>query len=352
MEKLENKNSYFLLINLSGWLFLFALIYMLYGQGGIGDLRTFFGIGLTYLIGFFLSIILRYIYKRINIKSKSLLYLGFTIIILSTVFAHLWYWSDTILTYYLIRNDILNNLTFLRGEGATVSRIPIFAAWSGLYFIIKIWYQWNQEKERANKADLLAHKAQLQMLRYQLNPHFLFNALNTIRALVEEDKEKAKEIITRLSEFLRYSLLSRNALRVPLREELEAIRHYFDIQKIRYEEKLVVNFYVDKEAEDFPVLSFLIYPLIENAVKYGMKTSRLPVEIELRASMSEDELTVIVSNTGVWLTDSEKPDEIDKGTGTGIENVKQRLKNEFEGRHEFEIQEKEGKVFVKIKIKK
>jgi LytS/YehU family sensor histidine kinase len=81
-----------------------------------------------------------------------------------------------------------------------------FMMWSILYFVINFWLEWRREQERAVKATLLAQKAQLQMLRYQLNPHFLFNALNSVRALVDENQESARAMITELAEFLRYSL--------------------------------------------------------------------------------------------------------------------------------------------------
>jgi LytS/YehU family sensor histidine kinase len=159
-----------------------------------------------------------------------------------------------------------------------VLRVPVFVAWSGLYFVIRLWNDLVIEKEHAEKADLLAQKAQLQMLRYQLNPHFLFNALNTIRALVEEDKDNAKKIITELSEFLRYSLVSKNNLMVDFSDELDAIMHYIEIQKIRYEEKLEVFIDIQPGTEKFKILSFLIYPLVENAVKYGMKQVNCPLK--------------------------------------------------------------------------
>ena len=103
--------------------------------------------------------------------------------------------------------------------------------WSILYFGIKYGNEWILEKERADKANLLAQSAQLQMLRYQLNPHFLFNSLNSIRALINEDQKASKEMVTELAEFLRYSLTSKDFANVPLREEIEAIQHYLSLEK-------------------------------------------------------------------------------------------------------------------------
>ncbi len=204
-----------------------------------------------------------------------------------------------------------------------------------------------EQKERAEKADLLAHKAQLQMLRYQLNPHFLFNALNSVRALIESNKNTAKDVITELSEFLRYSLISRNMSNVPLKDEIEAIKHYFTIQKIRYEERLEVNFDIKPDADEFPVLSFLVHPIIENAVKYGMETSPMPLKIGISARVDGNKLILDVSNSGRWV---EKSGNNNSGTGTGLENVQQRLENAFPGHHKFEIIKNSDSVHVRIEI--
>jgi LytS/YehU family sensor histidine kinase len=167
---------------------------------------------------------------------------------------------------------------------------------------------------------------------------------------VEADKETAKQIITELSEFLRYSLISMNLHDVPLKDEIEAIKHYFAIQQIRYEEKLQVNYNIQQEAEEFPVLSFLVYPVIENAVKYGMQTSPMPLRIDMKARVENNKLIISVSNTGRWVESPEMANHDETGTGTGLENVKQRLENAFPGSHSFEIIKGDSIVTVRIEI--
>ena len=149
---------------------------------------------------------------------------------------------------------------------------------------------------------------------------------------------------------MRYSLISMNLYDVPLKDEIEAIKHYFAIQQIRYEERLLVNYNIQQEAEEFPVLSFLVYPVIENAVKYGMQTSTMPLKIEMNARVENNKLTIDINNSGRWV---DKPDSAireETGTGTGLENVKQRLENAFPGNHNFEILKGENSVTVKIEI--
>ena len=196
---------------------------------------------------------------------------------------------------------------------------------------------------------MLAKRSQLQMLRYQLNPHFLFNALNSVRALIEENEEQAKNMITELSEFLRYSLMNNNHADIPLKHEIEALRHYFSIEKKRYEDKLDIDFDIEPEAEDYPVISFLIHPLAENAIKYGMRTSSMPLKIRIKAKVQENRLKLMVCNTGRWL-ESGNDKNRGQSTGTGLENVKQRLENAFPHHHHFKIHKTRDQVHVLMEI--
>ena len=197
----------------------------------------------------------------------------------------------------------------------------------------------------------MAQSAQLQMLRYQLNPHFLFNAMNSIRALIDEDENKAREMITELSEFLRYSLDSKHYSDIPLKNEIEAIQHYFAIQKKRYEDKLEVFYDIEPQAGEYPVLSFLVHPLVENAIKYGMRTSSMPLIIHLRAKVLDDTLRIEVINTGRWIEPAGPEAQMTEGTRTGMDNVLRRLENAFPNRHRFEAVEEEGRVRVQLEIR-
>lgn len=207
------------------------------------------------------------------------------------------------------------------------------------------------QKERTEKAKALAQAAQLQMLRYRMNPHFLFNSLNSIRALISENKLSAKSMVTELSEYLRYSLVSRNHETVPLKEEMDSVRHCFNIQKMRYENKLEVSFDIDPAAEEFPIISYLLHPLAENSVKHGMRTSPMPLTIHLQAKIREGMLTIEVCNTGKWLEPVQQEKHMYASTGTGLDNVRRRLENAFPNRHLFEVFEKEEKVHVQLEIR-
>jgi len=305
---------------------------------------------LSYLIfcfaGIMLTWALRYLYRYIYIKQYSFILVA-GIVALSTIIlsiAHLFIARQlSSLLIGAVYNSILHPFLV-----SVIWNMPVFFSWSVLYFGIKYWKKSVFEHERAEKANLLAQSAQLQMLRYQLNPHFLFNSLNSIWALIDEDKKASKNMVSELAEFLRYSLMSKNYSGVPLQQEIEAIRHYLSIEKKRFEEKLEVEFDIDQEAEDFPVLSFILNPLVENAIKYGMRTSALPLKIAIRAKVNGHSLTLQVVNSGKWVVPVEKDNE--GGTGTGLQNIRLRLENAFPGKAGFDIGEFENRVMATISI--
>lgn len=220
----------------------------------------------------------------------------------------------------------------------------LLGLFSGIYFAIDHWLQADEQREKARKATALAQQAQLQMLRYQINPHFLFNALNAIRAMILENPLRAREITTELSEFLRYSL-DGCGTESTVDAEIAAIENYLAIQRIRFERKLEVTMDVDAAARGCTVPCFLIHPLVENAVKYGMDTSPMPLRLEIRVAHQDGDLIIRVSNTGRLVPQPES-----HGTGTGLRNVGQRLSLTFPGRHTLSLVERNGWVHAEIRV--
>jgi two-component system LytT family sensor kinase len=152
--------------------------------------------------------------------------------------------------------------------------------------------------------------------------------LNSVRALVDEDTRNAKTMITELSEFLRYSLMSRNKPIVSLKDELDAIRLYLSIEQQRYEDKLQVTYDIDHQSEDVPVPSFLIQPIVEHALRCGMQTSAMPLRLKIQSSLINSRLKVTVLHSGCDIPTN--------GNGTqesGLEQVDTRLKELFPDRY-------------------
>lgn len=165
----------------------------------------------------------------------------------------------------------------------------------------------------------LAH-ARLDALRMQLNPHFLFNTLHAVSALVERDPGGVRKMIARLSELLRYTLDSRGAEEVPLREELAFLQRYFDIMAVRFQGRLRVKTSVDEAALDARVPNFILQPLVENALEHGVSRASGEAEIEIRARRDGDRLVVSVHDRGPGL--DANASELG---GVGLANTRERL---------------------------
>jgi two-component system, LytTR family, sensor kinase len=303
------------------------------------------------LVGFFATALLRLYYRRMKYHVVN-----FTVIIIKTLLASmipafLYYLSTALFWILLMPSDktysLLKTAVFISNF---MNILPIFLGWSFLYFVIKFWLDWESEKEKAEKASSLAQYAQFQMLKYQLSPHFLFNSLNSVRALIDEDEKNAKEMITEISEFLRYSLLNNNKQDVLLKEELDAIKHYLSIEKKRYENKLEVLYDIDKSSEDCKVLSFIVHPLIENAIKFGMQSTNMPLKIKIKSSFLNNILKIEVINSGKLIDHSNSENIEALFSGAGLENVKARLSNAFSDNHKFSLFEEDGTVHAVLEI--
>lgn len=195
----------------------------------------------------------------------------------------------------------------------------------------------------------LSQQLHLQMLRYQLNPHFLFNALISTRVLVYEDQDSAAEVLTKLSEYLRY-LLANNGVFVSLEEELKAAKHYLDIEKVRFKNKLSITTSINTDNKDISIPALILQPLLENAMKYGMKTSPKPLKIELSVSIEDDLLKLSVSNSGHWVTKKENNIPESDSLGIGLRNIRWRLNQLYPNHNCFFVKEENQKVTVLIQI--
>jgi two-component system, LytTR family, sensor kinase len=233
--------------------------------------------------------------------------------------------------------------------GGAINASAVFLAWSACYLAIHTYQALEKEKRDTLRANALAHQAQLEMLRSQVNPHFLFNALNSVHALVRENPERAQLAVEELADFLRYSLARSKVFKVPLSEEIEILERYLALEKIRFEEKLSVTVDVQPPAREIRVPGFLLHPLLENAIKYGMQTSPMPLQIRVTAVQHGTSLCLSIANTGRWVA----PDEgilHGSGTGLGLKMVQQRLEQAYPGHFEFESRQVNGWVENSIVI--
>jgi two-component system, LytTR family, sensor kinase len=208
--------------------------------------------------------------------------------------------------------------------GGALSTAYLLLCWSGLYFGIKFYESKRQQEEAMLKAVALAQEAQLKMLRYQLNPHFLFNTLNAISTLIlDNQNRKANHAVARLSEFLRYTLDQDPMKKVTLRQEIEALNLYLGTERLRFGERLRLEYAIEEEALDALVPSLLLQPLLENSLKYAVSAREQGGMVRIEGRTREGLLELSVIDDGPGLPAGPPPSD---RRGVGLANTRERLK--------------------------
>ena len=211
----------------------------------------------------------------------------------------------------------------------------LLAAWSALYYAINYFVRAEEQADQMLRLEAQATSAQLTMLRYQLNPHFLFNTLNSISTLVLlKQTEQANAMLSRLSSFLRFTLINEAEAKVPLTQEIETLKLYLDIEKMRFEERLRANFEIDPAASNALVPSLLLQPLVENAIKYAVTPKEEGADISISAQLVGQKLRIIVSDTGPGLQPGYQDHSL--STGVGMANTRERLSQAYGDDQRFE----------------
>ncbi len=226
--------------------------------------------------------------------------------------------------------------------GAMYIDATSLAAWSALYFAINYFLQLEEQNDRVLRLEAQAASAQLAMLRYQLNPHFLFNTLNSISTLVLlKQAEPANAMLSRLSAFLRYTLANEPTAQVTLAQEIETLKLYLDIEKMRFEDRLRPHFAIDPAVARARLPSLLLQPLIENAIKYAVTPQEDGADITISAQLAGQNVRITVSDTGAGLS-GERTDPTTgvatESTGVGLANIRDRLAQAFGDQHRFDAQ--------------
>ncbi len=217
--------------------------------------------------------------------------------------------------------------------GAIILDFSILAAWSALYYGINYYLLLEEEIDQRLRLESQASTAQLAMLRYQLNPHFLFNTLNSISTLVLlKQTERANAMLSRLSSFLRYTLVNEPTAKVTLVQEVETLTLYLEIEKMRFEERLRPHFKIDGDTIGARLPSLLLQPLIENAIKYAVTSSEHGADIWLTARREGRAVRIEVADSGPGPGGA----TVDaQSTGVGLANIQDRLAQAYGPAHGF-----------------
>lgn len=221
----------------------------------------------------------------------------------------------------------------------------LYLAWSSGYFWLKAERQARLKSEQSALAKTAARKSELQMLRFQLDPHFLFNTLNGIASEIPGNPASASRMVGELASYLRYSLDRRSELITSLEEELDATKAYLNIQKARFGDKLQTSITAAPATRQILVPSFLLQPLVENAFKHGFDQVPAPWSLCVGAEVEEGRLKIEVRNTN-QPANSKQGDK----SGTGLGLIRQRLQLHYPGRHHFHLQQAEGWTVATVEL--
>lgn len=247
------------------------------------------------------------------------------------------------LTAYLFQTDTLNAADFLV---RTFNWTVLFLLWSVIYFGFNFFSRYRQAEIQNLQWQAAKNEIELNKLKSQLNPHFLFNSLNTIRALIDESPVKAKQSVTGLAEILRKTLYMGEKKTVPFGDELQLVKTYLDLEKMRYEERLTVKYDICRGCEHHKIPALMLQTLVENAVKHGISKLAAGGTISLSARFNGGDLVVEVVNPGRWVEGGS--DQNDENKGFGLPNSIERLKLLYGREDLLKIENKNGWVVTRL----
>jgi len=232
----------------------------------------------------------------------------------------------------------------------TYVAFTVLTGWSALYFGINFYLIVEEQIDQMQHLESQASSAQLAMLRYQLNPHFLFNTLNSISTLVLlKQTERANAMLSRLSSFLRYTLANEPTAHVTVEQEVETLKLYLEIEKMRFEDRLRPQFDVDPRVAKARLPSLLLQPLVENAIKYAVTPQEEGAEICVNVHLDGDRVRIGVSDTGPGLRGEAPRPSL--STSVGLANIRERLVQAYGPDQRFEARTRpEGGFSVEIEI--
>ena len=305
------------------------------------------------ITGFSISLILSVIYRAL-INRRPLITWGVTSVVLAIAVGLYAFVDSWVISLY--RSDSDSSGFAQLFLGVFYLDLTLLGAWSALYYAINFYIQVEEQNDQLIRLEAQATSAQLAMLRYQLNPHFLFNTLNSISTLVLlKQTEPANAMLSRLSSFLRYTLINEPTGRVTVAQEVETLKLYLDIERMRFEERLATEFRIDDDTREALMPSLLLQPLVENAIKYAVSPLEEGAQIIISAQLIGPVLRVTVSDTGPGLQPGTDPSTLFGVTSTtsdstrvGLANIRDRLAQAYGENQRFEIGERPGGGFMVV----
>ncbi|MEO6225386.1 MAG: histidine kinase [Sphingomicrobium sp.] len=325
----DDKNRAFWILQTIGWGGYFFLRSITGFANSMGWMLLVHTLLLT-ATGYSLTLLMASLFRRlIKIQPVWTLVLSlFAVVVASITFSVIETWS---VSTFLRPNFRPVGVEYL---SAILLDFALLAAWTALYYGINYFLLLEEQIDQRERLESQASTAQLAMLRYQLNPHFLFNTLNSISTLVLlKQTERANAMLARLSSFLRYTLANEPTAKVTLAQEVETLKLYLEIEKMRFEDRLRPHFRIEPETIGARLPSLLLQPLIENAIKYAVTPAENGADIWLTAVREGDAVRIEVEDNG----DGQGAGIVaSPSTGVGLANIRDRLSQAYGPAHRFE----------------
>ncbi|NCP65294.1 MAG: sensor histidine kinase [Paraglaciecola sp.] len=332
-EKLvDSRERLFWTLQTAGWCG-FAIVY--YIGSFLADMRSIwiFVIILNAYAGWLVTIPLRYVYRYA--MTLSPLKMLSIVVVSMYIVAVAWAVIKNVNNWEIYKKGYRPDEWYMYFYN-TVDALIVMGCWTGAYFGIKNYQMLLKEKQNVLRASSMAHQAQIKMLRYQLNPHFLFNTLNAISTLIlMKENKTADAMVSRLSDFLRYSLDKDPIKRVPLFQEIKVLELYLDIEKVRFEDRLQVDWDIQDKAKMALVPSLILQPIIENSIKYAIAKLQQGGQIKISARTYGKDLVLEVGDNGPLVDLVEE--QLFRTNGVGLSNIKERLQSLYGDDYAFVI---------------
>ena len=321
-----DKNRAFWVLQSCGWTGYFILRSLSGIANSMGVMFVVHTLLLT-ATGYSVTLLMASLYRRLIVMRAlwTVLISLVTVVLASAAFSFIETWSFAT----FVRPD--SRPVGIEFFGAIILDFALLAAWSALYYGINYYLLLEEEIDQRGRLESQASSAQLAMLRYQLNPHFLFNTLNSISTLVLlKQTERANAMLARLSSFLRYTLANEPTAQVTLAQEVEQLKLYLEIEKMRFEDRLRPHFRIEAETIGARLPSLLLQPLIENAIKYAVTSSEHGADIWINARREGRAVRIEVADSGPGPGGAPIDAE---GTGVGLANIQDRLAQAYGAAH-------------------
>ena len=316
--RLSKKQLYWLL-QFGGWTACFTLVGLIYIQKGVINYKLWVNLGVNVLLYVLFTHLYRLVVLKFNWLRMPLLRLLFISFWVSWLLAipiaiiniPLDHWT---LAYM---SDVIN-LPNMYDYGVHIVRSLL--PWMTIYIFYAYIEKWKGIEIEKYQLQASLKEDQLRYLKNQVNPHFLFNSLNSIRTLVDLDPEESKRTITNLSKFLRNTLVKSESSTILLEEELQIVQDYLSLEKVRFDERLQVQYNIGEDTLDYKIPPMALQTLVENAIKHGISKLKKGGLIIIRSYIQEKQLIISIENSGHYDPPEEKSD------GVGMKNAEQRLR--------------------------